>query len=235
MIPALSQNSLPVGILMNRASFPRLPGDIGNPATFPFAVRYRMVPGTTYHDVVEALQEERLLVPFIAAAQALEQEGVCAITTSCGFLAMFQKEVAAAVNIPVFCSSLLQGGFVSDQLPEGKILGILTANSEKLTERHFKGVGIDRVEKVVYGMQGTHFYHIFVDNNTDLNFELAQQEMVDQAKKMVAEHPNVGAIVFECTNMPPYAKAVQEATGLPVYDITTLANYVMESANRKLF
>lgn len=85
MIPALSQNSLPVGILMNRASFPRLPGDIGNPATFPFAVRYRMVPGTTYHDVVEALQEERLLVPFIAAAQALEQEGVCAITTSCGF------------------------------------------------------------------------------------------------------------------------------------------------------
>ena len=67
MIPALSQNSLPVGILMNRASFPRLPGDIGNPATFPFAVRYRMVPGTTYHDVVEALQEERLLVPFIAA------------------------------------------------------------------------------------------------------------------------------------------------------------------------
>ena len=38
MIPALSQNSLPVGILMNRASFPRLPGDIGNPATFPFAV-----------------------------------------------------------------------------------------------------------------------------------------------------------------------------------------------------
>ena len=74
MIPALSQNSLPVGILMNRASFPRLPGDIGNPATFPFAVRYRMVPGTTYHDVVEALQEERLLVPFIAAAQALDEE-----------------------------------------------------------------------------------------------------------------------------------------------------------------
>ena len=106
MIPALSQNSLPVGILMNRASFPRLPGDIGNPATFPFAVRYRMVPGTTYHDVVEALQEERLLVPFIAAAQALEQEGVCAITTSCGFLALFQRQLSAAVRVrqssPVF-------------------------------------------------------------------------------------------------------------------------------------
>ena len=75
MIPALSQNSLPVGILMNRASFPRLPGDIGNPATFPFAVRYRMVPGTTYHDVVEALQEERLLVPFIAAARPWSRRG----------------------------------------------------------------------------------------------------------------------------------------------------------------
>ena len=107
MIPALSQNSLPVGILMNRASFPRLPGDIGNPATFPFAVRYRMVPGTTYHDVVEALQEERLLVPFIAAAQALEQEGVCAITTSCGFLALFQRQLSAAGcrSIPRRCCS----------------------------------------------------------------------------------------------------------------------------------
>lgn len=223
-----------LGILMLDTKFPRIPGDVGNPETFDYPIRKLIVEGANPQSVVMKA-DPSLLEPFTRAAQQLEAEGVSAITTSCGFLAMFQKEVAAAVNIPVFCSSLLQGGFVSDQLPEGKILGILTANSEKLTERHFKGVGIDRVEKVVYGMQGTHFYHIFVDNNTDLNFELAQQEMVDQAKKMVAEHPNVGAIVFECTNMPPYAKAVQEATGLPVYDITTLANYVMESANRKLF
>lgn len=223
-----------LGILMLDTKFPRIPGDVGNPETFDYPIHKLIVEGANPQSVVMKA-DPSLLEPFTRAAKQLEAEGVSAITTSCGFLAMFQKEVAAAVNIPVFCSSLLQGGFVSDQLPEGKILGILTANSEKLTERHFKGVGIDRVEKVVYGMQGTHFYHIFVDNNTDLNFELAQQEMVDQAKKMVAEHPNVGAIVFECTNMPPYAKAVQEATGLPVYDITTLANYVMESANRKLF
>lgn len=223
-----------LGILMLNTQFPRIPGDVGNPETFDFPIRKLLVEGANPQSVVMKA-DPSLLEPFIRAAKQLEAEGVSAITTSCGFLAMFQKEVAAAVNIPVFCSSLLQGGFVANQLPEGKILGILTANSEKLTERHFKGVGIDQVEKVVYGMQGTHFYHIFVDDNTDLNFELAQQEMVDQAKKMVAEHPNVGAIVFECTNMPPYAKAVQEATGLPVYDITTLANYVVGGAHRERF
>ena len=141
MIPALSQNSLPVGILMNRASFPRLPGDIGNPATFPFAVRYRMVPGTTYHDVVEALQEERLLVPFIAAAQALEQEGVCAITTSCGFLALFQRQLSAAVRVPVYTSALLQLPMIAAALPPGKRVGILTADSANLTPRHLAAAG----------------------------------------------------------------------------------------------
>lgn len=221
-----------LGILMLDTKFPRIPGDIGNPKTFDYPIRKLIVEGANPQSVVMKA-DPNLLEPFIRAARQLEAEGVTAITTSCGFLAMFQKEVAAAVNIPVFCSSLLQGGFIADQLPAGKVLGILTANSEKLTERHFKGVGLDRVDKVIYGMQGTHFYHIFVDDNTDLNFELAQQEMVDQARNMVAEHPNVGAIVLECTNMPPYAKAIHEATGLPVYDITTLANYVMDGAARK--
>lgn len=221
-----------LGILMLDTKFPRIPGDVGNPKTFDYPIRKLIVEGANPQSVVMKA-DTNLLEPFIRAARQLEAEGVTAITTSCGFLAMFQKEVAAAVNIPVFCSSLLQGGFIADQLPVGKVLGILTANSEKLTERHFKGVGLDRVDKVIYGMQGTHFYHIFVDDNTDLNFELAQQEMVDQARNMVAEHPNVGAIVLECTNMPPYAKAIHEATGLPVYDITTLANYVMDGAARK--
>ena len=203
-----------LGILMLDTKFPRIPGDVGNPKTFDYPIRKLIVEGANPQSVVMKA-DPNLLEPFIRAARQLEAEGVTAITTSCGFLAMFQKEVAAAVNIPVFCSSLLQGGFIADQLPAGKVLGILTANSEKLTERHFKGVGLDRVDKVIYGMQGTHFYHIFV------------------ARNMVAEHPNVGAIVLECTNMPPYAKAINEATGLPVYDITTLANYVMDGAARK--
>ena len=37
----------------------------------------------------------------------------------------------------------------------------------------------------------------------------------------------MSAILLECSNMPPYAYAVQRATGLPVFDCTTLSNYMV--------
>ncbi|MBI1964442.1 MAG: hypothetical protein HYS37_13825 [Candidatus Rokubacteria bacterium] len=52
--------------------------------------------------------------------------------------------------------------------------------------------------------------------------DLAREEHVRVARRLVAEHPDVGAIVLECTNMPPYAADVQRATGLPVFDIVSL-------------
>ena len=168
-----------------------------------------------------------LLEPFIKGALELEREGVNAITTSCGFMAMFQKELAEKVHIPLFTSSLLQVSLAYNCLPPKKCVGILTADSRNLSERHFKGAGIDQIPKVVYGMEGSHFHDIFVKNSEHLNIQQAQQDIVGIAKRMVHEHPEVGAIVLECTNMPPYAYAVATVTDMPVYDITTLAAYVM--------
>ena len=81
--------------------FPRIPGDIGNAATFSFPVRYKVVKGASPQRVVKEA-DTRLLEPFIEAARSLEKEGVKAIGTSCGFLAIFQRELADAVDIPVF-------------------------------------------------------------------------------------------------------------------------------------
>ena len=50
---------------------------------------------------------------------------------------------------------------------------------------------------------------------------------------MMAEHPEVGAIVLECTNMPPWSKDIHEVTGLPVFDICTLTNYVAGALLKK--
>jgi Asp/Glu/hydantoin racemase len=59
--------------------------------------------------------------------------------------------------------------------------------------------------------------------------------MVVTARRLIDENPPIGAIVLECANMAPYAKAVQEAVKLPVFDITTLVNYIYQTIFRERF
>lgn len=163
-----------------------------------------MVPGTTYHDVVEALQEERLLVPFIAAAQALEQEGVCAITTSCGFLALFQRQLSAAVRVPVYTSALLQLPMIAAALPPGKRVGILTADSANLTPRHLAAAGASYCPVTVMGMEHTTEFSSFLrEDRTSFDAEKCRKEHIEAALELIRRDPGIGAILLECTNMPP--------------------------------
>jgi len=120
-----------VGILMLDTQFPRIPGDMGNATTFAFPVLYHRVRGASPERVVRQGQQE-LLPSFIEGARSLEREGVRAISTNCGFLAMFQSEVAAAVSIPVFTSSLMLVPLVHRMLPPGKAVGIMTVDASSL-------------------------------------------------------------------------------------------------------
>jgi len=218
-----------IGILMLDTKFPRIPGDIGNALTFPFPVRYRKVLGASAARVVKEA-DPTLIAPFIEAAKELEQEGVCAITTSCGFLAIFHRHLAEAVNVPVFTSSLLQVPLVAAMIGSKKKIGIMTASKPHLTELHFKGVGAEGIEKVIYGMEEQEeFTSVFLEGKEEMNVDKVEGEMVKVAKTMIEEHPDVGAIVFECTNMPPFRSAVQKAVNRPVFDIVTLTRYVYDS------
>ena len=214
-----------IGIMMLDTHFPRVPGDIGNATTFPFPIVYRVIKGAdSKRVVIEA--DPALIQPFIDAALELTAEGCKAITTSCGFLAIFQKEIAAAVPVPVATSSLMQVGMVSQMLKPGQIVGIITARAASLGEKHFRGVDIEDVPKVVYGIDNTKLGATFFEDLNHIDIELAEKEMLEVADKMLAEHPNIGAIVLECTNMPPFARAIQRRTGLPVFDIITLIKYL---------
>lgn len=214
-----------IGILMLDTKFPRIPGDVGNAFTFDFPVRYHTVVGSNpTRVVIEA--DPALLEPFIEGARALEAAGCSAITTSCGFLVMFQKELAAAVNVPVLTSSLLQVPFVSMMLGPHKKVGILTARASSLTEKHFRGAGMENCNYAIQGMEEyPEFTNAFIKGHMVFDIETVRREMVDAARKLVRENPDVGAIVFECTNMPPFAYDVQQAVGLPVFDIVTLIRY----------
>ncbi len=147
-----------------------------------------------------------------------------AITTSCGFLARFQRDLAASVSVPVFTSSLMLVPLVHRALPPGKAVGIMTVDASSLGAEHMAGAGITPdMSVVVAGLETEkEFTRVLLEDQLTLDVEVARQEHVRVACRMLAEHPEIGAILLECTNMPPYAGDVQAATGLPVFDIRTL-------------
>ena len=222
-----------VGIIMLETRFPRIPGDIGNASTFSFPVLYKVVKGASAKRLV--LERDRtLLEPFIEAGRELSREGVKAITTSCGFLAMFHRELSQALDVPVYTSSLIQIPLVHAATGFRRV-GVVTANTEALTELHFESVGAKGIPLAIEGVEKHYLWTVFRDDLLELDVREAEKNVIDAARRLVSKHGDVGAIVLECTNMPPYAKAVQDAVGLPVFDIVTLTNMAHEIAVRRKY
>ena len=222
-----NQYGITVGILMLDTRFPRIPGDMGNAATFPFPVRYHRVPGAG-PDLVVRRGAAGLLPAFIEGARQLEREGVGAITTNCGFLVTLQRELAASVRVPVFTSSLLLVPLVHRLLPPGRRVGIMTVSAATLGSDHLEGAGIGRdIPVAVTGLETEkEFTRVLLGDELVLDVDIAREEHVRVARRLVAEKPDVGAIVLECTNMPPYSADIQRETGLPVFDIVSLVTMV---------
>jgi Asp/Glu/hydantoin racemase len=215
----------PLGILMLKARFPRIPGDMGNATTWPFPVLYRIVEGATPESVV--LKGAAGLLPnFLEAAAELVQHGAEAITTNCGFLSLFQRELAAHVKVPVATSSLLQVPWVQATLPPGKRVGVVTVSGSSLTPKHLEAAGVPLDTPFIGTEKGREFFRVLIlGEKDDMDVAKAQQDILDAGRSLVAAHPDIGAIVLECTNMPPYAHALQAALGMPVYDIYSMISW----------
>ena len=224
-----------IGILMLESRFPRIPGDMGNATTWDFPVLYKVVKNAS-PDAVVRKGDRNLLDSFISAARELEKEGVKAITTNCGFLAMFHNEMAAAVNVPVFTSSLMQVPLVYAMLKPTQKVGIITINSKALSQKHLGAVGADKVPHIIIGTEDEEeFTRAILDNEMELDVEKSRADLVKVAARLVSENPDVGAVVLECTNMMPYAAAIQQEIDLPVFDIYTLVNMVHQALVRNEF
>ena len=213
-----------VGILMLEARFTRIPGDMGNALTWNFPVHYKVVRGAT-PDLVVRQGAQGLLESFITAARELVDDGVDGITTNCGFLSLFQDQIASAVPVPVVTSSLMQVDMVNRTLPAGKRAGILTINGSSLTQKHLDAANVPAGTPVGTTEGGREFTRAILDNELELNVDLARKDNIDAALAMTRSHDNLGAIVLECTNMEPYAADIAAATGLPVYSIQTLITW----------
>jgi hypothetical protein len=218
-----------VGILTLDTEIPRIPGDVGNATTFDFPVRFSVVRGASPKRVVHE-QDPALLKPFVEAAQELEAAGCRAITTTCGFLALFQKEMAAAVGVPLFTSSLLQVPIVYRMLKPGQVIGILTAHSDAMNPRVLEAVGADGVPHVVGGSQvAPDFYNVFVQNRDWIDTDRCESQLVALATGMIEAHPQIGAFVCEGTNFSSWGRAIQQATRRPFFDIVTMTRWVYDA------
>lgn len=219
-----------LGILMLDMDAPLIPGNVGNAMSYDFPVKYKVLkglPSDWWCDEIGA-DESRCQV-FIQAAKELEAEGCKAITSGCGFFAIYQKRVADAVKIPVFLSPLVMVPMLSRMLGAGSRVGILTAGGAHLKGDFLKTVGIDEsVSIAVKGLENTEeFYNVHVTcSKKTVDPEKMEKEVVAAALELVKEYPDIGCFVFECSDIPPFARAVTRATGLPVFDFISLSHLV---------
>ena len=223
-----------VGILILNAAYPCIPGNVGNATTFDFPVRYKVVKEASIDRLLNQ-RDRSLIKPFIAAARELEADGVKAITGACGFMALFQREIAASVSIPVLMSSLMQIPFMHRISGPGRRIGVITADETALTDAHFLAAGVSAdIPLAVAGMQEKdEFRQAVLEEKGSLDSALMEQELVAVARDLVDRHPDTGSILLECSDLPPFAHAVQSAVGRPVFDFITMIRYVHTALNQR--
>jgi Asp/Glu/hydantoin racemase len=209
-----------LGILMLEARFPRIPGDMGNAETWPFPVLYKVVKGASPQRVVME-RASGLRDAFLAAARELVDLGADGITTNCGFLSLFQADISCHVGVPVATSSLMQAPMIERLLPVGQRVGVLTVSAGALTPEHLLAAGVAPDTPVAGTEDGREFTRAILGNEARLDVAAAESDVLNAGEALVARHPHIGAVLLECTNMAPYARALSEHLRLPVYDIVS--------------
>ena len=231
-----------VGLVQLRAMLPMIPGHVGNGTTFKFPILYReMLPQDPYKIMaIEPEKEQEFVDEIVKAAKWLELQGVRGIVGNCGFFGTYQEVVQERIDTPFFSSSLVQLPSILTCLPKRKKVGVVTANGpilEQCPAIEKCGVSIaDKKNRVlIQGAEGPEFTKVLGQTGEPFNVLKLEQEIVAAATKLVKKDPDIGAILLECTELPPAAAAVQNAVRLPVYDYVTMINWIQDGAVRRPF
>jgi hypothetical protein len=207
-----------LGILMLESRFPRPLGDIGHPDSFPVPTRRLVVAGATAPKVVQhaaGLAGGGLLETFTAAARRLEAQGAAALTTSCGFLVLFQRELEQTVRVPLVTSSLLM---LPALLEAHRQVGVLTISAESLGAEYIQAAGVPAGRMADVLVQGVdpagEFAGAILGDRARMDVAQAAAEVVAAARMLKRRAPTLDALLLECTNLPPFARQIEQATGV---------------------
>ena len=223
-------SGIPVGIIAIDLEYPKLPGNVVNASTYDFPVMYEKVS----FEIEELFRgDESIKQQVIDAAVKLEEEGAGVIIGACGFFAHFQEDVKEAVKVPVYLSSLCLLPMIRLGLKKGQKTAVVAASGESINDKMLSSVGGSMEDIVVFDVGSMEsFAPIRWGKHTLENGKLTQ-DMRALGQRIRAEHPEIGAILLECSDLPPYAWAVQEGSGLPVYDFITLINWAERSVDQR--
>ncbi len=232
----MNATDVEIGVLCMDTAITKNPGHIRNRATFDFPVRYQVVAGATAERLVTHA-DPSLLEPFIQAAKELQAAGVSAITGACGFLVIFQKGLADAVDVPLYTSSLIQLPMVGRMVRSDQKVGLLVAKERSLTRRHLAAVGAEDVPVAVVGMEEQpEFREVMLQaRRVELDADRLEREVLEVVDRLARDNNDLGALVIECTDLVPFAHRIQARLGLPVFDIVTLTEMVHRGLTRRPF
>ncbi|MEJ2022041.1 MAG: aspartate/glutamate racemase family protein [Maritimibacter sp.] len=225
-----------LGILSLDTAFPRIPGDVGAPETYPFPCEVLVVDGADSTKVVQdGPPTPDLVENFISAAQTLEARGATALVSTCGFLVSVQAQIAAAVSIPVMLSALSLYSMARIACP-GRI-GIMTASRASLGPNALAAAGIDPEMAEISGMDDSKlFSSTFLAPRSaqlrEFSREAMERDVVAAARDLVRRGNGLSAVILECGNLPPYAAAIRAETGLPVFHLADAAHSLVRAGAR---
>lgn len=233
MLPNQNIAGFPIGILyIEDVWYPMVPGNVVNGYTFDFPVRYKAVEGLNVPDLFQMAPSAKEAI--LNAAKSLQTEGVRAISAACGFFGNYQSFLAKELDIPVAVSSLVQIPWIQVLLKPDQKVGILTADKGSFSKHLLESCGVMEDSRIVVtDMRQAKEFSCVVEQRGEMDNQIAQQEIVEQAVEMVRKDPSIGAILLECSDMPPYAYAVQAAVKLPVFDFTTLIRWLYNATTQK--
>jgi Asp/Glu/Hydantoin racemase len=209
-----------LGIVMLDTQFPRPLGDIGNAATFDVPTHGEILRSAWPSRVVlsaGSLRQAGIVPAFQGVVRKLDRLGARAITTSCGFLVLLQKDLQMVTKVPVVTSSLM---LLPKLLKTQRRVGVLTISERYLGSAHLRSAGVpkDRLaDVVVQGVESnSEFATRILGNHPQMDLAQAGRDVVAAAVALKVRAPDIHTVVLECTNMPPYIAAIEAATGLKI-------------------
>jgi glutamate racemase len=218
-----------VGVLHLNSRYPLPPGNAQHAQTYGFPVAFQAVP---IDDPWALMRGDESIAPLmIDACAQLAQRGVRIIVGACGSFAFYQKATAAACDVPVFTSVLTQIPLILQSLGK-KRLGVICASASSMTDVIFEQCEVaDPSRLAITQMKGMSEFDTMLSGEAPMDVAKMDVQACEVAQKLISDNPDIGAILLQCSDLPPYGHAIQRLTGLPVFDAVTLINWAHNAAD----